>query len=90
MANLTRRDLRGAWRRRVFWAWVAASAAIGAYIGLASPVVDNTGGNEALVALALPPLMFFMLASGAGWLVLFVFWRRERRDADESGSQSSS
>lgn len=72
MQTPSRSEIRGRWRRRLFWAWTAASAVVGAYIGIAGPVSDNLGAGVPYVALAVPPLMFFMLSTGIAWLVLLV------------------
>jgi amino acid transporter len=72
-------SMRGKWRIWVFWAWVAASALVALYLGLAGPFVTYFGEDYSAVALAVPALMIFMLATGLGWLVLFVASRRKRR-----------
>lgn len=66
------RELRGKWRRWLFWAWVAASAVVALYVGIAGPFADYFREGQSFVALAVPALMFFMLATGLGWLVLLV------------------
>lgn len=77
------RALCGRWRRGLFWAWVAGSAVVAAYIGIAGPFAGYFAAAvpEATpaVALALPALMIFMLATGLGWLVLMVASRPRRR-----------
>jgi hypothetical protein len=73
------RHLRGSWRRRLFAAWVLVSAAAGIYIALAGPVASYLGEGRDLVALVVPGLMVFFLATGLGWLVLLVTSRRSRR-----------
>jgi len=62
--------IRGTWRRRLFAAWIIASAAVAAYIGIAGPFAQFFA-NEArpFVALSLPALMFFMLVTGFAWLM---------------------
>lgn len=82
MERPSRRDLRGPWRRGLFWAWVAASAAVALYVGLAGPFAHYLGEGRSFVALAVPALMFFMLLSGFGWLVLFVLARPTSRSDD--------
>jgi uncharacterized membrane protein YhaH (DUF805 family) len=72
MNTPSNRELRGAWRRRLFWAWVVASAAVAIYIGVAGPFTSYFGEGRSYVALALPAVMFFMLATGFGWLVLLI------------------
>jgi hypothetical protein len=69
------KTLRHTWRRRLFWLWVAASALVGTYVGIAGPFVSYFGEGQPIVALALPALMIFLLATGLGWLVLFVLSR---------------
>ncbi len=72
MHTPTNKELRGPWRRNLFWLWVAASAAIALYIGIVGPFTHYFGEGQPFVALAVPALMFFMLATGLGWLVLLV------------------
>ncbi len=72
----TTRDVRGKWRRRLFWAWVCASALVALYIGIADPFGSIIGRGNPMIALALPALMVFLLATGLGWLVLLVTARR--------------
>lgn len=75
----TNKELRGEWRRNLFWIWVVASAIVALYIGLAGPFTHYFGEGKPFVALAVPALMFFMLATGLGWLVLLVISRPSRR-----------
>lgn len=74
------REIRGRWRRRLFWAWVVASIFVAFYIGIAGPFASVFGIGRSFFALALPALMFFMLATGLAWLVLLV-GSRPRRSA---------
>lgn len=71
-------EIRGKWRRRLFWAWVVASAFVALYIGIAGPFASIFGEGRSFVALALPALMFFMLATGLAWLILLVASRPRR------------
>lgn len=81
MTNIVSNEaLRGRWRRRLFWAWVIASAAVGIYIGITGPIASYFGDGREFVAYVVPALMFFMLATGLGWLVLLVSSRPRRRD----------
>ncbi|MEZ5667527.1 MAG: hypothetical protein R3F55_08875 [Alphaproteobacteria bacterium] len=72
MTTPSNRTLRGKWRRRLFVAWVAASAAIAAYVAFAAPLAAYFGEGLAAVGIVVPALMVFMLATGLGWLVLLV------------------
>lgn len=81
MHTPTNKELRGQWRRNLFWAWVVASAIVALYIGIVGPFTHYFGEGQPFVALAVPALMFFMLATGLGWLVLLVFSRREHTQA---------
>lgn len=71
------RKMRGRWRRRLFVAWVVASACVGLYVGIAGPFATYFGEGRPWVALATPALMIFMLATGVGWLVLLVASKRK-------------
>jgi Na+-driven multidrug efflux pump len=73
MNTPSNRELRGVWRRRLFWGWVVASALVAAYVGIAGPITSHFGEGQPFVAFAVPALMFFMLATGLGWLVLLYF-----------------
>jgi uncharacterized membrane protein YhaH (DUF805 family) len=66
------KDIRGSWRRALFWAWILASALVALYIGIAEPLDSYLGRGSPTIALALPALMVFMLATGLGWLILLV------------------
>jgi hypothetical protein len=79
MTTPSNQALRGKWRRRLFWAWIVAAAAVAAYIALGGPITTFVGEGKPLVALALPALMLFMLASGLAWLVLLVASKRNPR-----------
>ena len=72
-------DLRGKWRRRLFWIWIVASGLVATYVGIAGPFASYFTEGQRFVAVAVPALMFFMLATGFGWLVLLVFAHREKR-----------
>ena len=54
----------------VFWAWVVASAAVAIYIGVTGPFALYFAEVRPFVAYSVPALMFFMLATGVGWLAL--------------------
>jgi hypothetical protein len=56
-----------------------AAAAVAAYIAFGGPVTTYVGEGKPLVALALPALMLFMLATGLAWLVLLVASKRKQR-----------
>lgn len=80
MDVLARKELRGKWRERLFPAWVIASAVVAVYACLVGPITAYLGEGQALVALSVPVLMFFLLATGLGWLVLlFLSHPDERR-----------
>lgn len=66
------------WRHRLFVIWVAASMLVAIYIGFAGPFVTYFGEGWPVVALALPALMFFMVATGLGWLVLIAVSRKKQ------------
>jgi hypothetical protein len=71
--------LRGRWRHALFVSWIAASALVALYIGIAGPFAAYLGEGRPFVALALPALMFFMLATGLGWLALLAASRPSER-----------
>ena len=83
MTMPSNRSLRGPWRRRLFWAWVAGSAAIALLVGIAGPFADVNDGGRSVVALASPAIMFFMLATGIGWLVMLVTTPPRNREGDQ-------
>lgn len=70
------------WRNRVFAAWVVASMIVALYIGVVGPFVTLFGEGWPFVALALPALMFFMVAAGLGWLVLIGISRRRTESGE--------
>ncbi len=83
------KKLRGPWRRRLFWGWVAASAVVAVYVGIAGPFASYFGEYRPAVAAAIPALMIFMLATGLGWLLLLVMSRpagveRNRKPVDQA------
>lgn len=82
MAVPSNRFVRGRLRRWLFWAWVAVSAAVALYIGIAGPIAHYFSEGRSYVALAVPALMFFMLATGLGWLVLMVLAGPPRKAHD--------
>ena len=73
------RDIRGRWRRALFWAWILASGVVALYIGVAEPLDSYRGRGNPAIALALPALMVFMLATGLGWLILLVTSGQRRK-----------
>ena len=73
MDMLARKELRGKWRERLFRTWVIASAVVAVYACLIGPITAYLGEGQALVALSVPILMFFLLATVLGWLVLLFF-----------------
>jgi len=79
MDTPSRRQLRGRWRRGLFWLWIVASALVAVYIGIGGPLADYFGAGRGPVAAAVPALMFFLLARGLGWLILLVTAKRSRR-----------
>ena len=72
MDTPTNREMRGIWRRRLFRAWVLATALIAIYIGIGGPLANYFGDVRAYFAIASTALMFFLLVTGFGWLVFFV------------------
>lgn len=64
--------LRGRWRRRLFVAWIGVSIVISLYVAIVGPFVSYFSEGRSFVALAVPAVMFFMLATGFGWLVLLA------------------
>ncbi len=76
------RTVRRSMRRWVFWAWVVASAAVAIYVGIAGPFAHYFGEDRSYVALVVPALMIFMLATGLGWLVLMVTTRPRDKGQD--------
>lgn len=78
MQTPSNRQLRGRWRRWLFWSWVAASVVIALYVGLAGPVSVYFAEGKPFVALASPVIMFFMVITGAVWLVLLATSRRRK------------
>lgn len=77
MSVLTTKELRGKWRERLFRSWVIASGVVAVYACLVGPITHYLGEGQAFVALVVLALMFFMMATGLGWLVLLYFSRPE-------------
>jgi anti-sigma-K factor RskA len=50
MTTPSNQALRGTWRRRLFWAWIVAAAAVAAYIALGGPITTYVGEGKPLVA----------------------------------------
>ena len=78
MSKLSNRKLRGRWRRALFWAWVVSALLVFGFAAIGGPIADTLGSGRAIVALASPALMAFMLATGLGWLVLLVMSQPRR------------
>jgi uncharacterized membrane protein YhaH (DUF805 family) len=74
-----RTDMRGRWRRRLFWIWIVVSALVAVYIGIGGPLADYLSTGRETVAAMVPAVMSFLLATGLGWLVLPVTAKRSRR-----------
>lgn len=72
MDTPTNRDMRHPWRRRLFGTWIVATAVIALYIGIGGPLANYFGDGRAYFAIASTALMFFLLVTGFGWLILFV------------------
>ena len=72
MERPTARSVREKWRRHLFRAWLAASFLGAIYVGVGGPISGYFSEHHAVVALSVPVLMVFMLASGLGWLILLV------------------
>ena len=81
----TNKEMRGKWRRVLFWAWVAASAAVGTYIGITGFFVNQFSPALPYVAYSVPALMIFLLATGLGWLILLVASRPRRQRGRYAG-----
>lgn len=64
------RALRGKWRKLLFRSWVIVSVLVAAYACLVGPITHYLGEGQDFVALSVPALMFFMLATGLCWIVL--------------------
>jgi hypothetical protein len=92
MDTPTNRDMRQLWRRRLFRIWIAATAIIALYIGVGGPLATYFGDGRAYFAIASTALMFFLLVTGFGWLILFVLAGPPRyptvRKSSETPAQS--
>lgn len=84
MNGVSNKSMRGSWRRVLFAGWVIASAIVGFYVGAAGFFAGHFAAGPEIVALAVPGLMFFMLATGVGWLVLLVMSRRGPARQDQT------
>lgn len=71
----------------VFWAWVAASMAIALFAGIVGPFTHYFDEAQPFVAYSVPALMFFMLATGIGWLALMAL-SKPPRNSPESQDQT--
>lgn len=94
MDTPTNREMRTLWRRRLFRIWVLATAAVAIYIGFGGPLANYFGDGRAYIAIASTALMFFLLVTGFGWLVLFVLvgpprHRTYRKTGGESAKAES-
>lgn len=70
------RSLRGKWRKRLFWFWVAGTALVGLYLVIGGPLTAFTGLDRPEVALVVVPFLFLLLISALAWLILLVRSRR--------------
>lgn len=89
MDTPTNREMRGIWRRRLFRAWVLATALIAIYIGIGGPLANYFGDGRAYFAIASTALMFFLLVTGFGWLVFFVLAGPPRRPSPQETNAPS-
>ncbi len=80
METPSNRQLRGRWRRGLFWAWVGVSLVVSVYVAIVGPFAHYFGEGRSFVALVVPAVMVFMLVTGLGWLVLLVSSRRRREE----------
>ncbi len=69
MQQPSAREVRGPWRRRLFWLWVVSLAALALYVGIAAPFASYFGQGMGAVAVVIPPLMILLLGAGFAWLV---------------------
>lgn len=70
--------VRGAWRRRLFWLWIAATIAVAAWVVLAQPFIQYFGEGYGFAAWVVPPLMILMGGAGLAWLAALVFSKPKR------------
>lgn len=66
-------------RHWLFWLWVGATITVGAYLLLATPLVQSLGLPPAAVATVVPVLNLLLLFSGLVWLLRLVQLRRTSR-----------
>ncbi len=89
METPDRQTLRNPLRRRLFWIWVVASALVALYVGIGGPLAHYFSEGRAYIAIASTALMFFLLLTGFGWLILYCLAGRnsgpEMRDGSRPG-----
>lgn len=84
MKRPTARELRGPWRRGLFWLWIAGLIAVAIYLGVAAPLASYFGEGYVLVSIIIPPVMLLLLGAGLAWLVALATTRPRRRQ-DRAG-----
>lgn len=65
----TDRDAVGRPRKMVFWGWVVASIIVTVYLLVGAPFTEYFQDAQWIIAVGVPALMFFFLATGLGWLI---------------------
>lgn len=72
----TDQDAIGRPRKFVFWGWIVASIIVTAYLLVGAPFTEYFQASQWLIAVGVPALMFFFLATGLGWLIYLAAGRR--------------
>ncbi|MCT8266562.1 hypothetical protein NYQ83_04690 [Afifella sp. JA880] len=83
MADIRSRDLRGRWRRALFWLFVGGLIVLGAVMMLLDPllVLGDTSTN---LGISIVVFEIVLLIAGLSWLALLVT-TRPRRPPEEFG-----
>lgn len=89
MGVVPSRTARHTARKWVFWAWVAASALVAIYIGITGPFALYFADVRPFVAYSVPALMFFMLATGVGWMAMMALSKPPRSSQERQNHEQS-
>lgn len=67
--------LRGPWRRRLFWGWIAATMVLALFVGLAAPFASYFGEGYAVVGAVVPAFMIILTGTVVAWLAALTLSR---------------
>jgi len=75
-------DVRGPWRRRLFWVWIGITVVLAAYLAIAAPLASYFGEGYALVGVIVPPIMILLAGLGLAWLLALSMSKPKRPPSD--------